>query len=74
MNSQDVLELVHALQQAGIEVWLNGGWGVVMRYWGKRPGNTQTWMWWWPLRTWSPSHASFRRADLSLQRLNSPRA
>ena len=28
MNSQGVLELVHTLQQAGIEVWLDGGWGM----------------------------------------------
>jgi lincosamide nucleotidyltransferase A/C/D/E len=28
MNSHDVVDLVQTLQQANIEVWLDGGWGI----------------------------------------------
>ena len=28
MNASDVLEVVHALHEHGVEVWLDGGWGV----------------------------------------------
>ncbi len=28
MQAQDVLEIVHRLEGAGVVVWLDGGWGV----------------------------------------------
>jgi lincosamide nucleotidyltransferase A/C/D/E len=28
MNGNDVLEIVNTLEQAGIDVWLDGGWGI----------------------------------------------
>src|SRR5215467_5475414 len=28
MQAQDVLEIIHQLEEAGVVVWLDGGWGV----------------------------------------------
>lgn len=28
MQEQDVLEIIHRLEEAGVKVWLDGGWGV----------------------------------------------
>jgi hypothetical protein len=44
LDADDVLVVLDRLERAGLEVWLDGGWGST-RCWAAAAGRTRTWTW-----------------------------